>query len=330
MSNADQLKSCKDFARRVLASHGVRASTGIGYVGDDMGVMVRVPIDEGPYAVEVLSEYGWPVGIEVIETYRPQARAANGRDENFLGGVFGDRSIHPPPDPNPRVLTGDARAFWDSVQQDAYDYYASAGAPKAKSVSEKTAWRAVRMHWEDRNGQWVPRRAKLKRPRKTKVPAPGDLITLGKLLEYAWLDNDGVLNVRKWTDYPPNLYWNHRQKALYSFPHVPEQTVCEPVTEDLAEVAAEYEKWAQRKPTCVHPFEIDAGITIIPSGVGDSVAYRSDKWHIKNSVPYLENSQEYFHQFSDGVWISQDNDTSPHAILMRGGKLDVEERGIIH
>lgn len=330
MTTADQLQTCKRFAHQVLKTYGIESSTGIGYVGDDMGIQVRVHIGHGVDAAGVLGNYGWPMPIEVIEMYRPEARAANGVEENFLGGLFQDRSIHPPPDPNPRVLKGEAQAFWERVREEAYAYYSTAGAPKPEKVAAKTAWRAVRMHWEERNGKWVRRRSKLRRPAKTVVPDPGDLITLGKLLEYAWLDNDGVLNVRKWEEEPPNLYWNHEQKALYSFPQVPEATVCEPITEDLAEVAAQFEMWAQRKPNCVHPFEIDADIIMIPSGVGDSVAYRSDKWHIKNSVPYLENSQEYFHQFSDGVWISQDDDTSPHAILMRGGKLDVEERGIIH
>jgi hypothetical protein len=243
------------------------------------------------------------------------------------------KTIHPPADPNVRVLDSQARAFWESVYEDAYEYYSSANAPKPTAVAARTAWRAVRMHWEAPGGRgktWIRRRPSLATPRTQLMPDPGDLIILGKILEYVWINADGSLDVRQWATSPPDLYWNRTQKILYAFPNVPDQTVCHPVPEDMAAEAKMFKRWAQRHAHCMRTFDLHTEDTINAMGVGDAIAYRSDKWHDASTNPYLDDSQEYFHQFSDGNWIWQDSDTSPSAILMRGGQLDVEERGIIH
>lgn len=336
MDERARIRRAKKAAKRVLDGEVSWFSVGVARVGTSVGLLVRVPVGEGVHAGQVLSAYGWPVPIEVAESVRPRARAASGthhmhhpRVQNFLGEALGIKSIHPPPDPNVRVLGPDARAFWESVRDDALDYYSSAGAPKPTAVAERTAWRAVRMHWHESRGKRV-RNSKLRKPNKMLLPDPGDVIILGKLLEYVWINEDGSLDVRRWTENPPDLYWNHEQKTLYAFPNVPDIEVCEQVGPDLDDTAAMFKRWAQRDAQCARTFELDAESSILPMGVGDSLAYRSDKWHARSDLPHLDDSQEYFHQFSDGVWIWQDSDTSPNAILMRGGQLDVEERGIIH
>jgi len=329
MGHMKQLEADKAKAKRALRRFSM-AAVGYGDVRGQLGLQVRVHPGEGERAAYALEHARLSFPVEVRETF-PRARsAANpGRQHNFLGGGR-IKSIHPPADPSPRVLQGDARAFWDSVRDDAFEYYSSAGAPKPKKVAERTAWRAVRMHWEAKGRKWVRRSKPLRKPRKMLLPDPGDVIILGKLLEYVWINEDGSLDVRRWENRPPDLYWNRTQKTLYAFPNVPETTVCEPVPDDLADEAQMFKRWSQRDAHCARTFELDAEASIIPMGVGDSIAYRSDKWHGQSDDTYLEDSQEYFHQFSDGNWIWQDSDTSPNAILMRGGQLDVEERGIIH
>jgi hypothetical protein len=256
-----------------------------------------------------------------------------------LGGGARLKEIHPPPDPSPSTLRGDDREFWEVVRKTAYDYYSQSGAPEPKKVAERSAWKATRGRAGLQN-VWKPGRLgatavveRMETPKPMKLRVTDEVIALGPLLEYVWIDqHTGDLVVSRWKKHePPVLYWNDAEKELLVFPHADDPTSCMPITEDLEEAAEMFETWMQRPPECVSEIEIPVG-KIKPLGLADSLVYVSDKWHAKNPDPAKRGSQEYFHQDSDGTWLFQDPDhpDDPRIIRIHGGMLDVESRGIIH
>jgi hypothetical protein len=322
------LRTQRELAERALARFNARVD--YGSVSGAPGLLVTIESDDLGLAQKTLERFGVSAPVEFkmsdFRSYRPKRRA-----KNFLGGGLLRSSIHPPPDPSLRVLDVDARAFWDDVFEEAYAYYSSSGAPKPKEVAERTAWRAVRMHWgpSGRMGKWSIKQDSSLPSGKKRIPDSGKTIILGKLLEYVWINENGSLDVRRWTSSPPDLHWDQSRKCLCVYPNVPDQVACGPIPADMRDEAALYQEWSQRPAKCAQQFSANIDL-VRPMGVGDSVAYRSDKWHDRSPSPYLEDSQEYFHQFSDGNVIWQDSDTSPNAIMMQGGNLAVIDRGIIH
>jgi len=333
-----------DRALRDLDTHGSGYATSNG----EVYITVRVADRHADLAERKLRKLQLSTDVEIIETtaagfqprdpYRSQAnpdrkapRRRNFKDTGLIGSIARKlKDVHPPPDPSIDVLPPDALAFWEAARDDAFDYYSRSGAPKAHEVAERTAWRAVRMHWEAGRPKWKRRRPSLKLPARQLTPEPGGLVTLGKLLEYGWINEDGSLEVRGWQDSPPDLYWDKESKTLFAFPNSPDVESCKPIPQDMEDEAHMFKRWSQRQAKCLKEFSVTAEESIVPMGVADSVAYRSDKWHAQSSDPYLEDSQEYFHQHTDGGFVWQDRETNPNVIIMRGGQLDVEERGIIH
>jgi hypothetical protein len=172
------------------------------------------------------------------------------------------------------------------------------------------------------------------------LPSPEDVTWLGVLLDYTWITPDGEVQKRTFegededpreTD-PPDLWWSYETKTLFSFPTTKTAGPCLDINPDMEDQAAMYRRWSQREAQCQLGFEVPLA-RMYPRGMGDSLSYRSDKWHDRNEERGLPGSKEYIHLHSDGVWIYEDCPdvcTTPNVVVIRGGRLDVEERGIIH
>lgn len=250
-------------------------------------------------------------------------------DPRYLTLRIRNDEAHEPANPSPQVLHGDARRFWNEVEEQAWEIYGEHA--EQHSIPEKTAWKAVRMRFEPHGNVWVPKRhAEQEIPYI--LPNPGDTAWLGKLIEYVWITSEGEIYKRSFGDTPPDLWWNKDQKTLYSFPtaHVPDQ--CLIIPPDLDATAEMFKTWSQRNAKCANLIDVPM-VRMYPRGAADSVSYRSDKWHDENPDPRLSGSGEYIHMHGDRVWVWEDTTDvheTPNAIMIRGGRLDVEERGIIH
>lgn len=260
-----------------------------------------------------------------MRLYYPDPRYVSVRLANFFD------SVHEPENPSPETLPQELRPFWDEVFRQSEQVYGENG--RAHSIPEKTAWRALRMHFEeDGTGAWLRKEA----PSRSAflLEDPGDVVWLGKLLDYTWIEPDGTVVQRVFDDPPPDLLWSQSRKTLYSFPTATIPEHCQPLTDDLLDEAKMFKRWAQRDAKCAR----DVGVTPVemyPLGSADSVSYRSDKWHDENpDFKRLSGSDEYIHVHGDGVWVWEDaagvEGDVPNVVVIRGGRLDVEERGIIH
>lgn len=236
--------------------------------------------------------------------------------------------IYDPPEPNVRVLPETAREQWDAAYQQALEIYGD------KGVAETTAWRNVRMNWRPgagrlweacANGRCVPW------PRSMMLPQPQtDLVGLGVLVEYGFVDRRGDLQLRI-TDrnHPPILWWDDEQKILYAFPGTNYPGCMLMAPDDVKRGREIYKKWTKRQADCASEIEIPI-VRMTCSGAADTVSYRSDKWKKKMVDPRVVGAQEYIHKHWHDVWLWQDDDGDPSAIMIQGGALDVHEKGIIH
>ncbi len=263
-----------------------------------------------------------------VRTYYPDPKAIRLRLRNW-----GHESSNPSPD----VLPSEARALWNDVSDQSWELYEEHASQH--DIPEKTAWRAVRMQWEKQGGVWVPRR----RPASQLpfvLPSPEDVTWLGLLLDYTWITPEGELYKRSFENEDENpedsdapaLWWSPDMKTLFSFPTTKTSGPCMPIDADMADQAAMYERFNQRDAQCQLGFEVDLA-RMYPRGMADSVSYRSDKWHDRNEERGLPGSKEYIHLHGDEVWIYEDDpdlSQTPNVVVIRGGRLDVEERGIIH
>lgn len=239
------------------------------------------------------------------------------------------RNVHEPPNPSPNTLPPEARALWDDVEAQAWEVYGRFA--EEHKIPEKTAWKAVRMHYfRNDRGQWVPKPFVDSRAEQWLLD-PGDTIRLGKLLDYGWITQDGDVVRREFSE-PPDLWWNHDTKTLYAFPGFEIPQACLLVDDDLDHLKELFHMWAQREAKCAN--ELSAEVPwMYPRGATDSESYRSDKWHDRNDDPEMRGSDEYIHLNGDRVWVWEDvpdEDDDPSVVMIRGGNLDVEARGIIH
>lgn len=241
--------------------------------------------------------------------------------------------IHDPPEPSPDVLSGEAREEWDRAYEQAHRAYRDAG------IAESSAWRVVRMGYEETsdrmwnacaNGQCVPW------PKPAMLPAPKtDLVGLGVLIEYGYVDREGNLHIKQPDrQMPPILWWDDVQKLLYAFPGTPYPGCMlekNPGTlQGDVPGAQVYKRWTKRNPQCVDSLKIPI-LKMKCVGVGDTVSYRSDKWKKERSDdPRVPGYQEYIHKHWHGVWVWQDRETDPRAIIIQGGALDLHPKGLIH
>lgn len=246
-----------------------------------------------------------------------------------------------------RAMPAPIRSIWDHAYDNARRYYRAQNAPDPDELSKHTAWRVLNVLGYERKGlrrKWVrtnPSSPVVGETAKGQVvhlnsppeeiPSPGQTTVLGKLVELAWIDGAGRLQVLRFTEPGlPDLVWNEELKTLMAFPGIG-MSACLPPGQYPA-ASKMLKRWAQRDAQCAR----EGGIPpyqVAPVGAADTIVYRSDKWHERNPHPDLKGSQEYLHMFGPGVFAEAahaNQGASPPAVLVQGGKLDVEERGIIH
>jgi len=247
------------------------------------------------------------------------ARAARSRRPNL--------GIYDPPEPSTGVLSPEAKAQWDRSFEQAMEIYGDRG------IAETAAWRRVRMSfrpganrsWEQcSGGQCKPW------PRPQMLPVPNsDLVGLGVLIEYGFIDRNGDLQLRAPDlDFPPILYWDDARKMLYAFPGTP-YPACMLKPPKQSNGAEIYKKWTKRDADCISQIQIPI-VRMQCMGPSDTISYRSDKWKPKMDDPRVHGAQEYIHKNWHDVWLWQDDPADPSAIMIEGGALDVHAKGIIH
>jgi len=265
-----------------------------------------------------------------VRTYYPDSRFVTLRLANPLVE---------PSNPSPDVLPPDARALWDDVALQSQEIYGEHA--DQHELPEKSAWRTVRMHWQKNGRTWVPKNLKYELP--FVLPSPEDVAWLGLLIEYVWITPDGELFKRDWTkkngkpipdekQNAPALWWSKESKTLFAFPTTKTAGPCLPIDADMKDQAEMFRRWAQRNAECQLGFEVPRA-RMHWRGMGDSLSYRSDKWNDRNEERGLPGSREYIHTHTDGVGVYEDTldiNQDPNIVVIRGGQLDVEERGIIH
>lgn len=236
--------------------------------------------------------------------------------------------------------------MWRGAYEDARDYYVAERAPFPDNLARNTAWKTVKMFWEEpRRGQFRMRNpnepvvaGKYKGQtihigEERPIPEPGKTTGLCKLIEVTWIAADGTLQVQAWEEPGlPDVFWNKKSKILYMFPNLElENGLCgEDVFIGLQDQVKMFRTWAKRRPRC--RYELDAPKEpIVAYGIADTIVYRSDKWQKEpNPHPDKLGSQEYLHQFGLDVAIEETPEDPPPAIVVRGGKLTVLEGGIAH
>lgn len=256
-------------------------------------------------------------------TRRQRNAVAKAAKKNRAGAL----GIYDPPLPSPRHLPDDARDVYDRAYAEAMKQYGD------DETASATAWRRVRMGWRKAGRKNWSRcnNGSCGWPSPQILPQPGDLVGLGVLIEYAFVDRKGELQVRRFAGDEPTLYWDEKNKAMYAFPNAPYQA-CSLGARPNSGAIDTYEKWHQRESSCFDQIDIPA-VQIQCVGPSDTVSYRSDKWHEKNEDPRVRGAQEYIHHHYVDVWTYQDEDNPrrrPNVIYVTGGHLDLHERGLIH
>lgn len=235
-------------------------------------------------------------------------------------------SIHDPPDPSPRVLPAQARAEWGDAYREAYEIYGK------DDLAAKSAWREITLRWKQ-TGKKTWQRCRdgvCYWPSPMKLPMPkADLVGLGVLVEYVYLDKRGDPHVRELNrDHPPILWWDNDRKACYAFPKQ-SYPACQAIPPGMEEAVEVYRRWHQRDPDCFTEVKVP-DVRITPVGAGDSMSYASDKWNDPDPDPALLEAQEYIHNHWYDVWVWLDTARAPNVIMIQGGELDLHERGLIH
>lgn len=250
--------------------------------------------------------------------------------ERVMGSYLTCEGIHLPSDPSPRKLPSEVRDFWDKTRENAQSYY------RDDKIAKKTAWKTTRLFYrDDGNGKYLGRDSALPTPGMgpvTYIGDPGDLVGLGVCIEYTyiWRNANGIphLGICKFpTEDPPSLYWSPQTASLYVFPGTDPGPCMQP--DPWSTPAHVFKTWSQRDPQCQRVVDVpEVDLQLI--GNLDTIVYRDDKWHDYNPDPAKTGSQEYIHQFGDGVGLWQSPGDPPGAIVMTGGCLELDPRGLIH
>jgi cation transport regulator ChaB len=230
-------------------------------------------------------------------------------------------------DPSPSVLKGEARALFDETYKNAMDYYGTKGLEGGKSAlkrtAQATAWKAVRKNYHQINGGWSPVSNPGHGP--STFERPRQVIILGKLIEIVAVCDPPVLDEYTFGDV--DLLWDDANKTLVAYPglDIPvEKNQPLPPSHVQAEM---FRRWSKRDPEGFVKVPVKSK-KVNPTGIADSVTYRSDKWGppTKNAP----DSQLYIHQHADGVWLELGNGNPPGVVVIRGGSLDVQPGGIVN
>lgn len=124
------------------------------------------------------------------------------------------------------------REIWHHAYERAKNYYTRERAPSPDNLARNTAWKTVKMYWEEpRRGQFRSRNPnepilagtyrgeKIHIGDEQELPPPGETATLCKLVELTWIAEDGELQVQRFGEPGlPDVFWNRDTKILYMFP----------------------------------------------------------------------------------------------------------------
>ena len=251
-----------------------------------------------------------------------------------MGSLLACKGIHVPSDPNAKRLGEEPLKLYRAAYENAKKFYSVPGNQDPDELAQKAAWKTVRLFYQDPMSPQPTLAAALPEPSNapsTIIGQPDNLVRLGYLLEYTSIDGDATLHRYSFEDDPPALYWDDNLKSLFVFPGTEGQTQCVTPPKD-GPVVRMFKTWAQRAPKCESRIPVPE-VDVKLDGWIDTLLYRSDKWHDPNPKNAMQGSQIYIHQHGDGVgvWTSPSaKGKPPAAIVITGGCLDVESRGIIH
>lgn len=133
-----------------------------------------------------------------------------------------------------RNAPSEVREVWQNAYTLARDYYTAERAPSPDNIARNTAWKTVKMFWEE------PKKGRFRMRNPTApviageyrgetifvgeeqpMPTPGRTAGICKLLELTWIAADGNLQVQRFQEPGlPDVFWNRRTKILYMFPDV--------------------------------------------------------------------------------------------------------------
>lgn len=233
---------------------------------------------------------------------------------------------------SPDILGPSGRAEWDRMHRLADEYYEGAW-----DMPEMTAWRSVKMKYPGGDGGWRPNKhhSALYTPQRDFViPDPGEMIVLGRALEYAVLTMErGVPAVHVYR-FPndktaPKLLWSDQRKMLMILPQDEISDELNPDLDGLDRSTNLYREWGWgQQPRGFVSHTVDR-MTLPSIGMADTIVYRSGKGtDVRDDPPGV---QEYIHQFGDGVVAYQGpSKNKPKAIVFTGGDIDVERAGIVN
>lgn len=178
--------------------------------------------------------------------------------------------------------------------------------------------------------------------RPSRLPDPGDLALLGKVMEM-WVEDDGTeqhIIHRFQSDWMyldpsepgsgPNMYWSPKIKAVLIFPsktvrwagRVGKRDPDEFFRDAGADKSAKlFQKWAARDPFQLGKLKL-SDIQLQPYGRALKIIYRSDKWH-------PGKYDNYEHPFGKNVRVAVGRGTPPPMVI-QGGRLTVTERGLVY
>lgn len=126
----------------------------------------------------------------------------------------------------------------------------------------------------------------------------------------------------KWTSAPPQLFWSKKAKALYIFPKKnPVKGWKKGVPAHAVKDAKLFGEWNRHANLNDRSTDVDfPEPRLFKAGRAHDIVYRSKKWDGK--------SEDYHHDFS-GPSLYAAEGLKPTAFVVQGGRLTVNDRGII-
>lgn len=136
------------------------------------------------------------------------------------------------------------------------------------------------------------------------------------------LGYEGALAV-KWTTSPPQLFWSKKAKALYIFPRKnPVKGWRKGVPAHAEKDAKLFGEWNRHAHSNDRSADVDFPEPLLfKAGRAHDIIYRSPKWDGKKD--------DYHHNFG-GPSLYAAKGLKPTAFVVQGGRLTVNDRGIIY
>lgn len=250
-------------------------------------------------------------------------------------GLFEFKRVEPPADPDPSQLSGAAKSLWDGYYRAARNYFKESAYEDAEKAARKTAWKGLR-HASSAGRVRSSFKSAFPSPPKTiKIKGDERLAELAPILGMTFFNNKGHLVEYGMAESPvlPRMGWDDATKTAYIFLKDDDASSCETIDSDMQDAANMFRRFTKHEPKCQRTIKLPASrLNLYYQGQMDTVVYRSDKWNARNPSVNMEGSQEYLHELWDGasIYTNQKSPSDPITIIaLHGGKLDVEERGMI-